>query len=516
MNRKEKNSSSKQSVSRRDFLKITGATVGGLATGSLVGVAFPQTSSAQVPSGTINVVMSAGPDNLDAHCWLSTDGAMIGVHIFEALINRDFEPLLATSWENPDKLTWIFNLRKGVTFSNGEPFNASVVKFNIERVKNPETKATNRMTMEPVVSVDVVDTYTVKIKTNAPYTVLLAALRDISMMSPKAVAEYGKDIVRKPVGTGPFVLKEWTPMERAVLEANPSYYGTKPKVNTIIWKQIAEPTTRIVELTSGNADIVNKIPPELANGISAQGVKVVRQQSVWRMGVMLNCGKPPFNDVRVRQAINYAANKEDLVNHVLKGAGFVMSDPVGPGIGGHNPNIKPYPHDPAKAKKLLADAGYPKGVDIEILTPAGRYLKDKELVEALAFQVKDAGFNVKVIPQEWGMFLKNYRSHHGFFIAEDTLYAHRYFVKNMDSRLKSYAWFGYHNDELNKLLDEASETFDATKRDRIYQKLSQIVFDDAVFLYMYYAQDIYGVRDRVRNFTPRPDSWILLRNASVA
>jgi peptide/nickel transport system substrate-binding protein len=391
-----------------------------------------------------------------------------------------------------------------------------VVKFNIERVKNPKTNATNRMVMEPVESIDVVDAYTVKIKTKAPYVILIPALRDINMMSPKAVSEFGKDIVRKPVGTGPFLLKGWTPMEKAVLEVNPSYYGTKPKLKTLVWKQIAEPATRIVELTSGNADIINKVPPELAGSISGPGVKVIRQQSLWRMGVMLNCGKPPFNNVKVRQAINYAANKEDLVTYVLKGAGFVMGDPVGPGMEGHNPNIKPYPHDPAKARKLLAEAGYPQGVDIEILTPVGRYLKDKELVEALSFQVKEAGFNMKMIPMEWGMFLKNYRKHDGFFIAEDTLYTHRYFAKNMDSRVKSYAWFGYHNDKLNKLLDEAGETFDVPKRSAIYQKLSQIVFDDALFLYMYYAQDIYGVRDRVKNFTPRVDSWILLKNASVS
>jgi peptide/nickel transport system substrate-binding protein len=219
--------------------------------------------------------------------------------------------------------------------------------------------------------------------------------------------------------------------------------------------------------------------------------------------------------VKVRQAFNYAANKEELVKHVLRGAGYVMSDPVGPDVDGHNPGIKPYPHDPARAKKLLAEAGYPQGVDIEILTPAGRYLKDKELVEAVSNQVKEGGFNMKVVAMEWGMFLKNYKNLHGFFIGEESPYAQRYFSKNMDSRVKSYAWMGYHNDEFNKLLDEAGETFDVQKRNAIYQKLSKIVFDDGLYLYMYYAQDIYGVRDRIRNFTPRADGFIILTEASI-
>jgi peptide/nickel transport system substrate-binding protein len=304
-------------------------------------------------------------------------------------------------------------------------------------------------------------------------------------------------------------------MERTVIEANPAYYGTKPKVKTVIWRPVREPSTRIVELRTGRADLINKVPPELTGEISGEGMRVLRRQSMWRMGIMINCAKPPFDNVKVRQAFNYAANKEDLVKHVLRGAGYVMSDPVGPDVEGHNPNIKPYPHDPAKAKKLLAEAGYPQGVDIEILTPAGRYLKDKELVEAVAHQVKDGGFNMKVVAMEWGMFLKNYKNLHGFFIGEESPYAQRYFSKNMDSRVKSYAWMGYHNDEFNKLLDEAGETFDVQKRNAIYQKLSKIVFEDGLYLYMYYAQDIYGVRDRLKNFAPRADGFIILTDASV-
>ncbi len=278
---------------------------------------------------------------------------------------------------------------------------------------------------------------------------------------------------------------------------------------------MTEPSTRIVELRTGKADIINKVPPELIGEISGEGMKVLRRQSLWRMGIMINCAKPPFDKVKVRQAFNYAANKEDLVKYVLKGAGYVMSDPLGPDVDGHNPNIKPYPYDPAMSRKLLAEAGYPDGVDIEILTPAGRYLKDKELVEAVSFQVKEGGFNMKVVAMEWGMFLKNYKKLHGFFIGEESPYAQRYFSKNMDSRVKSYAWMGYHNDEFNRLLDEAGETFDVGKRNAIYQKLSKIVFDDGLYLYMYYGQDLYGVRDRIKNFAPRVDGFILLKDAYV-
>ncbi len=502
-------------VSRRDLLKWTATAAAGVAAHGVAGLFSGKPAQAQAPSGTINVVTSADADSYDPHSWISDDGRMIGAHIFESLVTRDYQPMLATSWENPDKLTWIFHLRRGVEFTNGEPFDASVVKFNLERYMDPKTKALFRGLMEPVESIEVLDKYRVKVKTKTPYSVLIYVVRDIHMMSPKAVQELGKEVVRRPIGTGPFIFREWVPMERTVIEANPAYYGPKPLVKTIIWRPVTEPSTRIVELRTGRADIINKVPPELTGDISGEGMKVVRRQSMWRMGIMINCAKPPFDNVKARQAFNYAANKEDLVKHVLKGAGYVMSDPLGPDVEGHNPTIKPYPHDPARAKRLLAEAGYPQGVDIEILTPAGRYLKDKELTEAVAFQVKEAGFNMKVIAMEWGMFLKNYKNYHGFFIGEESPYAQRYFSKNMDSRVKSYAWMGYHNDEFNRLLDEAGETFDVQKRNAIYQKLSKIVFDDALYLYMYYAQDIYGVRDRVKNFVPRVDGFILLTGASV-
>jgi peptide/nickel transport system substrate-binding protein len=506
----------KKGISRRDFIKVSAAATAVASAAGMVHFLSPRPSYGQTPSGTITVVTSADANSYDPHSWISDDGRMIGAHIFESLVTRDYQPMLATSWENPDKNTWVFRLRKGVEFTDGEAFDASVVKFNLQRYMDPETKALFRGLMEPVESVEEVDKYTVKIRTKTPYSVLIYVLRDIHMMSPKAVKEFGKDIVRKPVGTGPFVFKEWTPMERTVIEANPNYHGPKAKVKTIVWRPVTEPSTRIVELKSGRADMINRVPSELIKDISGEGMKVLRRQSIWRMGIMLNCGKPPFDKVKVRQAFNYAANKEDLIKYILNGAGYVMGDPLGPDVEGHNPNVKPYPFDPAMSKKLLAEAGYPNGVEVEILTPAGRYLKDKELVEAVSAQVKEGGFNMKAVAMEWGMFLKNYKNLNGFFIGEESPYAQRYFSKNMDSRVKSYAWMGYHNEEFNKLLDEAGETFDAQKRNAIYQKLSKMVFDDGLYLYMYYDQLIYGVRDRIKGFTPRADGFILLTDASIS
>ena len=502
-------------VSRRDFLKTSVLAAAGAATGGVMGLSWHGKAMAQAPSGTMNLVVSNDLDTYDIHATIAGDAKAIAYHTFEALVNRDYQPQLATSWENPDKLTWILHLKQGVEFSNGEPFDASVVKFNLERIKDPATKARYRGTLAPVESVEVLDKYKVKIQTKTPFSVLVFAMREMFMMSPKAVRELGKDVASKPIGTGPFIVREWVPNEKHILEANPNYHGPKPKVKTLIWRPVAEPSTRIVELRAGTADIIDKIPPELAEGLSGEKLQVIRKRSVYRMGVKLNCSKPPFDKVKARRALNYATDKEALAKHVLRGAGYVTAGYLGPHLGGYDPSLKPYPHDPALAKKLLAEAGYPKGVDIELVSPVGRYLKDKEVMEAVAYQVKEAGFNMKVKALEWGMFMKDFNNSNGYFIGAGYNDPQSSFTEDGDSRVKGFSWVFYHNDEYNGLLDKARETFDVQKRDAIYQSLSKMFWDDATNLWLYDAQDIYGVNSRVKNFSPRSDALILLMDAYV-
>ncbi len=501
-------------VTRREFLKTTAMVTAGVAAGGIVQTLSPKSSSAHEPSGTVTVVTSQDANSYDPHSWISEDGRIIGNHIFEALVNRDYEPRLATSWENPDKLTWIFHLKREVGFHNGEPFDAGIVKYSIERYMDPNTKAVYRGLLEPVESLEALDRYTFRIRTKVPYAILIYALREVYMMSPKAVKEAGKDVVRRPVGTGPFRFVEWVPMERTVIEANPDYAGPKAKLKTVIWRPVTEPSTRIVELRAGTADIITKVPPELAGDIIRKGMRVIRMPSLWSMIIMLDLSKPPFDNKKVRLAFSYAADREALIKYVLRGAANVTVDPL-KGVAGPNPDIKPYPHDPKKAKQLLAEAGYPNGLDIEVLTPSGRYLKDKALMEALSFQVKEAGFTMKVEAVEWGMFLKTFKSSRAFFVGVEAVFPHQFFSRAFDSRVKSFSWMGYHNDKFNRLLDEAQETFDMEKRNAIYRRLTQIVWEDATFVWLYDPQSIYGIQDRVKDFKPRLDGYIFLKDTYV-
>src|SRR5262249_22191194 len=150
--------------------------------------------------------------------------------IFEGLVTREGQPQLALSWQNPDPLTWVFKLRPGVTFQNGDPFNADAAKFSIERFQDPNTKATYASTMKPVVKTEAVDAMTLKLTTSEPYGGLIDSLGDVLMMSPGAVKAAGADVVKKPVGTGPYVLKSWAVGQQAMLEAFPGYWGPKQNI----------------------------------------------------------------------------------------------------------------------------------------------------------------------------------------------------------------------------------------------------------------------------------------------
>jgi peptide/nickel transport system substrate-binding protein len=516
MEKKKKRVSKKdKTVSRRDFLKLTGAVTAGVAAGSLIDISSPKPAGAQAPTGTINVVHSTDVDTYDPHAWMTSDATYIGYHIFEQLVTLDYEPMLATSWENPDKLSWVFHLKENVAFTNGQPFDASVVKFNIERILDPKTKAIYGGLFEPVESVSVMDKHTVKIKTKKPYSVLIPILSQAPMVSPKAVEELGKDFGRKPVGTGPFVFKEWVPLERTVIEANPAYYGPKPKVKTIVWKPIGEPSTRIVELRTGKAHLINKVPPELAQDISGEGIKPMRRKSLWRLGFKLNCAKPPFDKVKVRQALNYAVDREALIKSILYGAGYIPSGFLGSDREGYNPDLKPYPRDPARSKQLLAEAGYPNGVDIELLTSMGRQLKDKEISEAVSYQVKDAGFNMKVIGLEWAMFLQKFRDFNGFYLGDDNP-THIAFFNTAYSRGRtSYSWMGYRSEEFNNLFEESEATFGVQQKKAVYQKMDKMLWDECPWLNLYFTEDIYGVSDHLKDFVPRYDGYMVLTNASL-
>ena len=340
--------------------------------------------------GELRVAIPWTPENLDPTMNLSSLRSQVGVSLFDSLVGRDADGKivgeLAESWRALDDRTWQLKLRRGVSFHNGEPFNAEAVRFTFQRVLNPEQKSPNRATVSEVERVDVVDDLTVNLVLRSPYAPFLARLIDFPMVPPRYTAERGNQgLALRPVGTGPFRFVELMKDDHMIVEAFDKHWRGQPRVKRIVFKPIPEPFTRTAALRNGEVDLITTVPPNIAVELErVAGVRVQRVPSTWQIYLGLNAFKKPLSDVRVRQALNSATDVDAIIKNVMDGNGRRLEGPFTPNVFGFDPSVKGYAPDPARARRLLAEAGYPDGADVTLDAPAGRYQGDKEIAEALA------------------------------------------------------------------------------------------------------------------------------------
>ena len=338
--------------------------------------------------------------------------------------NRDMklEPALALSWKTVKPDTWEFKLRQGVTFHDGTPFNAEAVKFSIERQIMPEHPF-NKLGKYPfanyffgnVKAVEVVDPQTVEFILKEPRASFLAVLSAgaASIVSPTAVKKLGADYALTPVGTGPFKYVSWDRGQRVVLEKNPSYWKGPVKLERVVYRPIVEDQARLTELLTGTLDVIVGVPPDFVAQLeNHQKLSLLKQVGahVWYLGI--NNQKKPFQDKRVRQAMNYAVNKEAIVRDVLKGTGSVSLGPVLPKTWGAEPTLKAFPYDPERARKLLAEAGYPNGFSTSLWTPESGSGMQSPVAMSTVIQsnLKAVGITAAIQTMEWGAFLAKLRT----------------------------------------------------------------------------------------------------------
>jgi len=344
---------------------------------ALIGLVGPMASASAQPAGTLVVGLVAEPVNLDPAQVTDLNSNRVGRRVVETLVTFPEEstqvvPGLAESWTiSKDGLRYSFKLRKGVTFHDGTPLNAEAVKFSIERQIDPEHPF-NKLGKYPfanyffgnVKAVEVVDPFTVEFVLKEPRASFLTILTSAaaSIVSPTAVKKFGADYALQPVGTGPFKYASWDRGQRVVLEKNPSYWRYPVKLDRVVYRPIVEGQARLTELLTGSLDLIVDVPPDFVGQVEQSPKATLLKQvgaHVWYLGI--NNQKKPFDDKRVRQALNYAVNKEAIVRDVLKGTGSLSRGPVLPATWGADSGLKPYPYDPERARRLLTEAGYPSG-----------------------------------------------------------------------------------------------------------------------------------------------------------
>ena len=316
------------------------------------------------------VVQNADPQTLDPQKAGGSAGGNILFNIFNGLTKQSEDmaevlPSLATEWTAVDDVTWEFKLREGVTFHNGEPFTAEAVKYTVDRMMDPDAARENS-SFKTLVETIVVDDYTVQLVTSQPEPLLPAKVFGLHILPPKYTEEVGEEeFGQNPVGTGAYKLAEFTPNQRIVLEANEDYWDGVPEVDTLIFRPVAEASTRLAELLTGEADIVMDISPEDIDMVEEDEnvhIAAVDSKRVPFLGLDLLPDGPEFlKDVRVRQALNYAVDVDAIIDTILSGYATRVATVYRTDFIGYDETLEPYSYDPDKAIELLAEAGYGEG-----------------------------------------------------------------------------------------------------------------------------------------------------------
>ncbi|MCC8934063.1 ABC transporter substrate-binding protein [Rhizobium sp. 'Codium 1'] len=466
-------------------------------------------ASAQTPPNVLVVGQIAEPKSLDPHTVTATNDFRILVNVYDGLVRfkdgtLEVEPALAESWDvSEDGKTYTFKLRQGVKFHDGSDFNAEAVKFNFDRMlkedhpfysTGPFPLSFNFASVE---AVNAIDPQTVEFKLSEAFAPFLSNLAYPTglIVSPAAVEQHGADYGRNPSGTGAFKFVEWQSSQRVVIERNPDYWDGAASLEAVVFRPITDANTRVAEMMAGGIDVMVEVPPDnLATFKQDAGFAVAEQAGphVW-FGI-LNTRSGPFADKRVRQAANYAVNKETLVNDVLQGTATVAAGPIPPAFNWVEGAVDAYAYDPEKAKALLAEAGVENPQLTFYVTEGGSGMLDPiTMGAAIQADLQAVGFSVKIETYEWNTFLG--RVNEGLEgkadMAEmawmtndpDTL---PYLALRSDAMPDKGGFNSgyYSNPEVDELLEKARTSTDQAERGKLYGQVQQIVHDDAPWLFV--------------------------------
>jgi peptide/nickel transport system substrate-binding protein len=472
------------------------------------------------PEGRVIIAQGVDPTTLDPHLHLETPAANVLLNIYDTLLFRDKDlnlvPWLAESWKLVNPTTWEFKIRRGVKFHNGEDVDAEAVKYSLERIIDPNTKPQRQITFFNLVErVDVIDKHTAQVVTKKPFPVLpnnLALLGNI--VPPRYFKAHDMaHLAKNPVGSGPYRFVRWAKDEQVVMEANEQWWGGAPQVKTLVFRPIPEHAVRVAALQAGEIDIAVNIPPHMVPIIDKHPkLYASRAPSVRTIFIPIYTHKfdtsnklvgpveHPTRDKRVRQAINLAVDVDEIIRTVLEGQAIRVATPLTPKHFGFDPKVPPFKPDAAQVKKLLAEAGYPNGIDITLNSPDGRYLKDKEVSEAVAGQLTRAGIRTKVRVYEWTTYLNKLVYIH----AADPMFLIGWGNTNWDADGTLFPLFrsgqplaNFHNADFDGLVEGAKTDLDAKARLDRYAKALRIFMDEAPAIPLYQQMDLYGVNKRV-------------------
>ncbi len=486
-----------------------------------LGLLAPAGLRAQTKDDTVIYALQSDVNTWDPPNSVLREAFILSYNVFDHLAARDVKtgkvgPSLALSWKPLNDTTWEVKLRKGVKFHDGSPFTARDVKATFDRVLNPENKLVARGNHAKIKSVEIVDESTVHFITDGPYPVFVERLTALVMQSEKIIKEKGHEWMQEnPVGTGPYKLVKWTRKQEHLLVRNDDYWGPKPYYKYVRVRIIPETATQIAELISGGVDVIKAVPPDQMDVINKSGQARTATAQILRTAMLQldqagRGGPNPFTDRRVRQAANLAIDADAAIKHVLNGLGDRVATVVNPMAFGFDPSIKPYKQDIPRAKRLLADAGFPNGIDIrfrtglEVVEPA--VLQTDETLSAdmakagIRAQLNYIGdqtvYTAQVKDSKAGPMFNWSWGYYSIFDADAILY---------DVFKCGEPWSYYCNKDLDELIVAGRSTLDQKKRAEIYTKAQKLLFDDAAYVFKWGLHGVWGISNRVNYEAPRDE-----------
>ena len=487
-------------------------------------VAMPLGAGAQ-GKDTLVVALPSHAPTLDPHMHFERVGILVNINMFDSLLHRsaklEFEPSLALSWKALNDTTWEFKLRKGVKFHNGETMTADDVKYSFERVIEPgkeKKKSPQYGNIRAIKDVKIVNADTVHLITDKPFPLLLERLVFFPIVPKKHIEKVGEEAFgsNAAVGTGPWKLVEWKKDQHIRLEAFDGHWRGKPAFKHVVFRAIPEVATQVAELKTGGVDIIRNVNADLMPDIKNHPQTGISTTPILRVHyVALDMRSAPFDKKAARHAANYAIDRQAVIQKLMAGLGKQVATVVQPAAFGHDASVQPFPYDPKKAKELLAQAGFPSGVDITLHSSS---TENRPTFEALGQMLTEVGLRTTVKMWDpgpaWNKFFQaEGKATHGTYGTWGN-----YSVFDADAVLHPLyhtepgGWIGKHYarvEGLDKLIDEARSIVDQPRRKQLYARIQAMIREEAPSIFLWTQNDTLGISKKV-SYEARADEWLWL------
>jgi len=519
---------------RRNFLTLAGAPVA-----MAIGL---RAQAQEMQVSALSYGQSVGVVTLDpvhGSYTLYPAGSEAALCLYDGLLtfSQDMKivPQLATSWKMADDLkSCTLKLRSGAKFHDGTAVDVAAVKFNIERLMDKQRNPTNRPLWDPVAGVETPDGSTVVLRLSQPFSQLPNSLAHVSgaLVSPAAVAKYGEaGIAKNPVGAGPYRVVSFDPGQQLVLEAFDDYWAGKPKTAKLTLKTIGDPSTRVAALRTGAVDIIDSVPVALVAGLKQDpNIAIIHVPGLRPIGFVINLTRPKLADLRVRQALNLAVPVETIAAKVFFGYARAPDSPLAFNTEGYAP-VSKLVHDPAKAKSLLAAAGFgpSKPLELALFVSQGLFPGDVSVGEVVANALTQVGVKVDITKIEAGSYWDAMRQDQanikwdiamfGFNPANASgLYQlQSLFKSNKDDAARPDVWnmARYRNPEVDKLLEVAAAEPDAKKADAALAKAQALIWRDEPYIWLQINENVSAVRKTTKDVEVWPILFTDVRHATA-